>query len=138
MHSAEPGAGGAERPVKEAGSQLAQTQADLQQARQENAALRRELMDALALLQQPRHIHTQTTPRPPEGEPARQQASELGLEQEREEIGRQRAELEAARAMLTAERQQLEEEKQRKRAAEATATIATQVELKDTGIFKKR
>ncbi len=120
MNSVEPGAEGAERPVgEEAGSQLALTQADLQRARQENAALRRELMDALALLQQPRNIHTQTTPRPPEGEPPQ--------EQEREEIGRQRAELEAARAMLTAERQQLEEEKQRKRAAEATATIATQV-----------
>ncbi len=129
MHSAEPGAAeGAEIPVgEEAGSQLALTQADLQQARQENAALRRELMDALALLQQPRNIHTQTTPRSPEEEPPRRQAAELELEQEREEIRRQRAELEAARAMLTAERQQLEVEKQRKRAAEATATIATQV-----------
>ncbi len=128
MHSAEPGAAeGAERPVgEEAGSQLSLTQADLQQARQENAALRRELMDALALLQQPRNIHTQTTPRPPEGEPPQEQEREE-IRRQRAELEAARAELEAARAILTAECQQLEEEKQRKRAAEATATIATQV-----------
>jgi len=122
LHTVEPGAEGAEITAAELKSQLASAEADLRHARQETSALRRELMDALALLQQPRNIHTQTTPRPTE-DPSRQAAESL-IERERDEIRRQRTEIEAQRAVVVAQRRQLEEE-QRKR-VDRTATVATQ------------
>jgi chromosome segregation ATPase len=89
-------------------SQLAATQAELEAARLETANLRQELMEALALLHQPRHSHTQTTPRSED-----QLAAQL-LERHGGEIRRQQADLEAARAALRSERKQFEEQ-QRKR-----------------------
>ena len=106
-------------------NQLVISQAELAQSRLETARLRKELMDTLALLQQPRNIHTQTTPRQQEDE------EELVLVRLREELRRQQAELDAVRATLSSERRHFEQEKQQwvepvRTAATTLATTTTQ------------
>ena len=98
-------------------NQLAISQAELAQSRLETARLRKELMDTLALLQQPRNIHTQTTPRQQVDE------EELVLVRLREELRRQQAELDAVRATLSSERRHFEQEKQQW--VESVRTAAT-------------